>query len=68
MANLTLDQIAELARSHRVTPDERRAQRVSLIMGLRSEKSTLTREKVSDLLNQMEGHESSPEERARQTA
>jgi hypothetical protein len=59
---LTLEQIAKLAREHKVTPDERRAQRVSLIMGLRSEKSTLTREKVSDYLNQIEGH--GPEEKA----
>ena len=34
MATLTLEQIAEKARNHRVTPAERRAQRVSLIMGL----------------------------------
>ena len=53
---LTLEQIAQVARDHKVTPDERRAQRVSMIMGLRSEKSTLTREKISDYLSQMEGH------------
>lgn len=52
----TLDQIAALAKSHKVTPDERRAQRVSLIMGVRSQSSTLTRDKISDLLSENEGH------------
>lgn len=54
----TLDQITALAKSHKVTPEERRAQRVSLIMGVRSKSSTLTREKISDLLNENEGHSS----------
>jgi hypothetical protein len=57
MATLTLEQIAEKARKHRVTPAERRAQRVSLIMGLRSKNSTITREEVSSFLDQNEGHE-----------
>jgi hypothetical protein len=57
MATLTLEQIAEKARNHRVTPAERRAQRVSLIMGLRSKNSTVTREEVSSFLDQNEGHE-----------
>jgi hypothetical protein len=57
MATLTLEQIAEKARSHRVTPSERKAQRVSLIMGLRSKNSTLTRDEVSSFLDQNEGHE-----------
>jgi hypothetical protein len=60
MATLTLDQIAEKARTHRVTPEERRAQRVSLIMGLRSKKSTLTREEVASFLDQNEGRETAP--------
>ena len=63
---LTLEQIAQVARDHKVTPDERRAQRVSLIMGLRSEKSTLTREKVSDYLSQMEGHDPNEKDSAHQ--
>jgi len=57
MATLTLEQIAEKARNHRVTPAERRAQRVSLIMGLRSKNSTLTRDEVSSFLDQNEGRE-----------
>ena len=57
MGMLTLEQIAEKARNHRVTPAERRAQRVSLIMGLRSKHSTLTRDEVSSFLDQNEGHE-----------
>lgn len=57
---LTLDQIAEKARAHRVTPEERRKQRISLIMGLRSKNSTLTREEVASFLDQNEGHETAP--------
>jgi hypothetical protein len=56
-AMLTLEQIAEKARKHIVTPAERRAQRISLIMGLRSKNSTLTREEVTNFLDQNEGHE-----------
>jgi hypothetical protein len=52
----TLEQIAALAKSHKVSPDERRAQRVSLIMGVRSKSSALSREKIADLLDQTEGH------------
>ena len=57
MATMTLDQITAKALSHRVTPEERRAQRVSLIMGLRSKNSTLTREEVASFLDQNEGRE-----------
>jgi hypothetical protein len=57
MAVKTLDEIKDIAQTHKVTPSERRAQRVSLIMGLRSEKSTLTRDEVSGLLDSLEGHE-----------
>ena len=57
MATLTLEQIAEKARNHKVTPAERRAQRVSLIMGLRSKNSTLTRDEVSSFLDQNEGRD-----------
>lgn len=57
-ATLTLDQIAQIARSHSVTPEERRAQRISMISGMLSKGSrrTLTRDKVADLLNEIEGH------------
>ena len=54
---LTLEQIAEKARTHVVTPAERRAQRISLMMGLRSKNSNLTREDVASFLDQNEGHE-----------
>lgn len=57
MTTMTLDQIAAKARAHKVTPEERRAQRVSLIMGLRSKNSTLTREEVASFLDQNEGRE-----------
>jgi len=39
-----------------MTPDERRAQRVSLVMGLRGGHSTLTKEKVETLIEEFEGH------------
>ncbi len=55
---LTLEQIAEKARKHTVTPSERREQRISLIMGLRSKSSCLTREEVETFLDLNEGHES----------
>ena len=57
---LSLDEIATLARKHTITPSERRAQRLSLIMGLTSHKSTLTREQVSGWVDQIEGHEPLP--------
>ena len=54
---LTYAQIARIAREHTVSPAERRAQRVSLIAGLRSHNSTLTRERVTELVDQLEGHD-----------
>jgi hypothetical protein len=57
MMTLTLEQIAEKARKHVVTPTERRAQRVSLMMGLRSKNSTVTREEVASFLDENEGRE-----------
>lgn len=51
-----LDALVNRARAHRMTPDERRAQRVSLVMGLRGGSSTLTREKVETLIEEFEGH------------
>ena len=56
MSTLTLEQIAELARTHKATPSERRAQRISLIMGLRSKDSSLTRKEVENFLDEYEGH------------
>jgi phosphopantetheine adenylyltransferase len=61
MAGLTLEQIAAKAREHKVTPAEKRAQRVSLIMGLRSDNSTLTRDEVADLVGRLEGHDTTPD-------
>ena len=55
MATYTLDEIAEKARTHVMTPAERRAQRISMIMGLRSKKSVLTRENVQSMLDDFEG-------------
>lgn len=60
---LTLDQIAEKARNHKPSPAERRAQRVSLIMGLRSKNSTVTREEVESFLDQNEGHDAPDSEK-----
>jgi len=51
----TLDDLVARARNHKMTPAERRAQRVSLIMGLRAKRSTLTREKVEEILENTEG-------------
>jgi hypothetical protein len=51
----TLEHLANKVRNHTMTPTERRAQRVSLIMGLRADNSTLTREKVEEILDAREG-------------
>ena len=52
---LSLQELAERARRHTMTPAERRAQRVSLVMGLRGHRSTLTRSKVEELLEEFDG-------------
>jgi len=57
MPSLTLEEIAHRARTHTITAAEKRAQRISLIAGVLDSKSTLTKEGVADLLNQIEGHE-----------
>lgn len=52
------DRLSELitsVRGHKMTPGEKRSQRVSMVMGLRSHCSTLTREKVETLLDEVEG-------------
>lgn len=51
---VTPEMIAK-ARAHKMTPAERRQQRVSLIMGMRGKSSTLTREKVTTILSEVEG-------------
>lgn len=56
MATLTLKQIEKRVQSHVITPAEKRAQRVSLVYGLQSHKSGLTREKISSLMDEIEGH------------
>jgi hypothetical protein len=57
MTTMTLEQIADMARRHTITPAEKRAQRISMIMGLRSKNSTLTREEVVNILGEIEGHD-----------
>jgi hypothetical protein len=54
----TLAALVARARDHRMSPMERRTQRVSLIMGLKDKNSTLTREKVEALMDEHEGHAS----------
>lgn len=51
----TTTELIARARAHKMTPAERRDQRVSLVMGMRGEASTLTREKVSTILGEVEG-------------
>ncbi len=46
MVSLTLQQAIERARQHQMSPEERRRQRVSLAMGLRSRDSNMTREEA----------------------
>lgn len=52
---IALEELYELARRHKMSPSEKREQRASLIMGLRARSSTLTREKVEELLDEIEG-------------
>jgi hypothetical protein len=52
-----LEKLIEKARGHKMTPEERRAQRVSMIMGLRGHSSTLTHEIVEEVLDEVEGRE-----------
>lgn len=57
MATLTLKEIEQKVRSHVITPAEKRAQRVSMVVGLQSHRSGLTREKVSSIMDEIEGHQ-----------
>jgi len=50
-----LDDLIERARAHKMTPLERREQRISMVMGLRGHTSTLTRAEVETLLDKFEG-------------
>lgn len=50
-----LSELVARARNHKMTPTERRAQRVSLVYGLRGHTSTLTKEKVETMLDEIEG-------------
>ncbi len=52
-----LDKLIQRARAHKMTPAERREQRVSLIMGFRGNESTLTRENVEKILEDNEGYQ-----------
>jgi hypothetical protein len=52
-----LAELVARARNHRMSAAEKRAQRVSLIMGLKTKESSLTHEKVELLLDEVEGHE-----------
>lgn len=51
-----LGELVERARKHKMSPNERHIQRVSLVMGMRGRTSTLTREKVETILDEVEGH------------
>jgi poly-beta-hydroxyalkanoate depolymerase len=55
MAHKTTADLIARARAHKMTPEERRDQRVSLVMGMRGRSSTLTREKVTTILSDVEG-------------
>lgn len=57
MATPRLDALVERARAHKMSPAERRAQRISLIMGLRGDGSTLTHDEVGEFLDEIEGHD-----------
>ena len=59
----TLQEIAEISKAHKQTPDERRAQRISLMMGLRSNASKITREQVSNILDSIEGVSTTPQKK-----
>lgn len=48
--------LVDRARKHVMTSSEKRLQRVSLVMGLRGEGSTLTREIVGEVLDTVEGY------------
>lgn len=51
----TTPELIARARMHKMTPSERRDQRVSLVMGMRGKTSTLTHERVATILSEKEG-------------
>ena len=51
-----LNELIERARDYKMSPTEKRAQRVSMVMGLRGHRSTLTKEKVTTILAEIEGN------------
>lgn len=55
MERLTTPDVIARAKAHKMSPQERRDQRVSLVMGMRGDHSTLTREKVATILTETEG-------------
>lgn len=55
MQRKTTPEVIAKAKAHKMTPQERRDQRVSLVMGMRGKASTLTREKVASVLSEVEG-------------
>jgi hypothetical protein len=55
--HVTTEELFRRAREHKMSPAERRAQRVSMIMGLRGSTSTLTSEIVEKVLDEVEGHD-----------
>jgi hypothetical protein len=50
-----LRKLAERVKDHKMSSAERRDHRASLIMGLRGHSSTLTKEKVKTLMEEIEG-------------
>lgn len=55
MQRMTTPEVIARAKAHKMTPQQRRDQRVSLVMGMRGKTSTLTREKVATILAETEG-------------
>ncbi len=52
---MTLAEIMAKAAAHKMTPAERRAQRISMIYGLQSFDSKVTKEQIADWLDRHEG-------------
>ena len=57
---MTLEEIKIKVATYQMPPAEKRAQRVSLILGLRSNESKLTPEAVLEMLDGIEGHDTRP--------
>ena len=63
MSALTLDEIREKVLKHTITPAEKRAQRVSMVVGLQSGRSGLSRDQVSSLMDEIEGRETAKKQK-----